>query len=453
MIHRSAKADVLRGLAIGLTMLWLTQAVPARGGEADVVLEELTAEAFRSSPLLARARAAAEAGEARIDRARSAYLPAVGLSERYTRTNNAPAAFSSILQQGRLTAEAQQNLNDPETVGDWASSLYGRVLLFDFGRRRAGLSGAKADADRLRLQERAAIRDVRYAVSEAYYGLLRARAAVGLWRDTVRLFEAHESLTRSRYEAGAALRSDLLLVGVKLAEARENLVEAKHAAETARARLAIAVGVGVAEILVPDRGLGQATYEKEEEGIVRQAREAHPAIAALDAAHSAALHAEKAEARGNWPALTGEVRGEWHGTDSGFGLERDSFVAAVALDVPVFDAGRSRAARAEAAARRREVEAARRQTADALELAARTAHRQALESVERVSIAGAAVTWAEEALRIVEERYRAGLAPIVALIEAERALTEARVRSLDARALAWVALAAVERVAGAEEGP
>ena len=68
----------------------------------------------------------------------------------------------------------------------------------------------------------------------------------------------------------------------------------------------------------------------------------------------------------------------------------------------------------------------------------------------RISIADSGAEAAQEALLIVEERYRSGLARVVDLIEVQRALTEARVRALDARAQAWMAIAAVERVAGPE---
>jgi cobalt-zinc-cadmium efflux system outer membrane protein len=120
------------------------------------------------------------------------------------------------------------------------------------------------------------------------------------------------------------------------------------------------------------------------------------------------------------------------------------------LDIPLFDGGRSGAASRHAAARRQEMEASRQELLDDLELAARTAHRQAEDSVARISIADSGAEAAQEALFIVEERYRSGLARVVDLIEVQRALTEARVRALDARAQAWKAIAAVERVAGQE---
>jgi outer membrane protein TolC len=335
-------------------------------------------------------------------------------------------------------------------VNDWATNLYARYLLFDFGRRWAALDAATADAERLRLLEAAGRRDVRFTVTAAYHDLVRARAAVRLWEDTVGLFERHERLAAAQHEAGAALRSDLLSVQVRLGEARERRLTAGHDAEIARTHLATAVGVPTAEVEVPERPVARPVYAGEETALVRDAREAHPTIAALDAAARAARAGERAAARGSLPTVGAEVRGEWHGHDEDPGVDRRSYFAAVVVDFPFFQGGRTLAARNEARARRREVEAARREAADALEEAARTAHRRALEAAARIQAADAAVGAARAALGIVEERYRAGMARIVDLLEAERALTQARLRALDARAAAVIALAAVERVARRE---
>jgi outer membrane protein TolC len=421
--------------------------VPA---QSDPVLEGLLARAMASSPLLDRARAAADGAQAKAGLARSAYWPILGASEQVTRTNEPPAAFALLLDQGRFSPAAFASINDPPPVGDWATTLYARYLLTDFGRRGAGMQGAREDEERVRLLAQAAERDVRYAVAEAYYGLGRARAAVALWDETVRLTRAHEDLTRARHEAGAVLKSDLLSIGVRLAEARESGISARGDVQVAGAKLAAAVGAPGEPLDVPEVSLGIPRYDAGEEAVVRAALDGHPALLALDAEARAQEQAERAAARGTWPTLSGEIRGVWHGDDETPGLERDFYLAAVVLDVPFFDGGRSRSARREAAARRREIDAARRAAAGDLDVAARAAHHRAGDAVARVAIAGEAIAAAEEALRIIEERYRSGLAKVVDLIEAERALAGARVRALDARAVAWTSIAAVARVAGEE---
>jgi len=142
---------------------WLSDAPAA----PDPALDALVARAMESSPILARARAAAEGGDARLLGARAAFLPSVGAAERFTSTDNPPLAFFSILNQGSFSPST--NANEPGVVNDWATNLYARYLLFDFGRRSAALDAARADAERLRLLEAAGRRDVRFTVTAAGY--------------------------------------------------------------------------------------------------------------------------------------------------------------------------------------------------------------------------------------------------------------------------------------------
>ncbi len=418
---------------------------------SDPVLASLVARALATSPALHRAAAQVDAASARLRAARSSYLPTVGASERYMNSDNPPAAFMSILQQGRMTPQAQMSMNHPEAVEDWATQLYARALLWDFGRREGSIEAARADERRLDLMRRAAERDVRFSVAQSYFELLDALASVSLWKETVRLFETHERLARTHHEAGTVLRSDLLSVRVALGDARENLVASENGVTIALSRLTASMGAAAPPEIEP-RPLGKPAYAAAEEELVRRAREAHPLVAAAGEAEAAGRAMERAARGMSLPSVGVEVNGEWHGDDESFGMQRRSVTSAVVLDIPIFDGWRARAARDEARARQREAAATRAEAADWLEVGARTAHRRANEAVARIEIADDAAEAAREALAIVEERYAAGLARVDELLEVERNLTGARLRALAARTAAWTALAAVERVAGKEAG-
>jgi cobalt-zinc-cadmium efflux system outer membrane protein len=359
-------------------------------------------------------------------------------------------AFSSRLLQGRLTPDALATVNEPEEVSDFSSVLVLRQQVVDAGERGARLRSARADAARLHQLEAAARRDVRRAVIEAWDGVVQARSAIRLRASSVAVRQAHEELTSARFDEGVALESDLLSVRVGLDEAREVLASARRAEAVALARLSRAVGEPVGADDVPSEETAPVTYSREEEGVVEAARTAHPLVQAQAAAVEAARETLRAARRSSRPSLSAQVAGEWHGEDGGIGVERDSYAAALVVDLPVYDAGLRGARVAEASAALLEAEASRRDVQDALELAARTAHHAAVEATARLPLADAAVVAAESALAIVTERYRAGLMPVLDLLEAERALTQARTRVLDARARALSAMAAIESLAGTE---
>ena len=129
-------------------------------------------------------------------------------------------------------------------------------------------------------------------------------------------------------------------------------------------------------------------------------------------------------------------------------MDRAFHSATISLIVPLVDSGRTKAATEEARASHVEADALLRQTQDELELAVRDAHAQALEASERVLIAARSVEAAAAALAIVEDRYEEGMAQVVELLDAERSLTDARVRETTSRSRARIAVAALERLAG-----
>lgn len=433
-----------------LALATLAQAEPAAPAPT---LQDLLARSLQDSPALAAARARMDAADARLDQARAAYRPVLATSERFTTSTDPPTAFMEILQQGRLTPAVQADLNNPERTDDWMTSVGMRWTAFAGGRRRALREGAEADQKRSQLLELAAERDVRLQVTEAWLGLATARAEVALWESTVALFEGHERTARARHEEGAALRSEPLLVAVRRDDARESLLAARRAVDVARARLAAAVGCSIAETGPGPQELPQPASARDQEAVVAAARTQHPLVLAADAAVEAATAAERGAHRLRGPSIYVDVRQDWHGDDESFSLERDSWTATVVADWVLSDFGRSAAAIRESVARRLEAEAMRRALQDALELTARTAHAEALEAHDRVGLADGSVEAAQAALAIVEERWKAGLAPVVDLLDAERTVADARTRALTARARALAAEAALERLAGPASEP
>jgi len=70
------------------------------------------------------------------------------------------------------------------------------------------------------------------------------------------------------------------------------------------------------------------------------------------------------------------------------------------------------------------------------------------ESRERLAVATSAIASAEESLREIEVRYRGQKAVITELIDAQVAVTNARVRRSSAAAEVEIARAGMERVLG-----
>lgn len=189
----------------------------------DTVLparEALLARALEQNPGLVEAARRVAAAETGVAAARSAYLPRISVTGRYS-------AFGAAS-------------TDP--VGEWQAGVEVSYPLFTGGARGSAVERAEAEAVVARSEARLAERRVADAVDSA---LLAYRSALA----RVAALEAAEAQSAevARIEAlalaaGAGVQTDFLRAEAELLGARSGLAEARHAVVEARVRLAQAVG-------------------------------------------------------------------------------------------------------------------------------------------------------------------------------------------------------------------
>lgn len=105
---------------------------------------------------------------------------------------------------------------------------------------------------------------------------------------------------------------------------------------------------------------------------------------------------------------------------------QDSWSVGVVMNWNLWSGGADRARIVEAQASQQRASALRERLASAIALEVRDAFLALQTARERVAVAKDAVAHAEESLRIVQDRYDAGLTTIVELLDSETALTAAR---------------------------
>jgi outer membrane protein TolC len=141
---------------------------------------------------------------------------------------------------------------------------------------------------------------------------------------------------------------------------------------------------------------------------------------------------------------------------AGFEADRQRFVtrgganwlAAAGLRWNVFNGFADRARVAEASAEVASRRAMAKYVASGTQVETRRALLELRAAAQRVEVAGQTIAMAEEALRIVKNRYEGGLADVTELIRSETASTEARMRHIEAVRDQRIAMLAVELAGG-----
>jgi outer membrane protein TolC len=414
--------------------------------EAVLTLTDAIRLAFDANPdLTSSAEQFAEA-DAALARARAEFYPRLGISEQYGVTNNPVTAFMFQLNQGNLSL--MQDFNNPQTTDNFQTQMRLQQSVYAGERRLHATHAAEAQAAAATMSLAALQNQMVFRVAEAYYRLLQSRDLVAVRREAVDQVRQHLEIVRVRFRNGTAVKSDVLTVEVRLAEEQESLITAQNQFELAWAVLENVTGAPLVMRALP-HAIPVAPWSEhvdEVEAAVAAATSQRAEVGALASQRQAAVENVLVAEAGK--RLGVDVVGDYDAFTGDFIRGNDSFFVGVVFQLNLFDGGRTRSDVARATARVRELEARERRLMLDIELDVRRAYLQLKDSDARLKVATQAIGQASESLREIEVRYRGQTATITQLIDAQVALSNARVRRATAQAEVEIARAALERAAG-----
>jgi outer membrane protein TolC len=422
-LDRTVLALLLAGMMGASVTAWAQVGTPT-----DLALGDAVNLALERHPALRAASHQTTAAAAGVEQARAGFLPRVDLSEGVTRSDNPVYAFGALLNQGRFTSAdfAVDRLNHPDPITNWRTNIGGSLPLFLGGRTLLGYQQAQID---LQVAEQGRTRveqEIIFNVIRAYSGVLLAQEAKTTVDAAVRTAEANLASAEARYEAGVVVASDALAARVRLARLKEEAIAAANQVHLAQAALNEGMGTALDQAHRMTGGLELPLLRYERlEGLEALARERRPDYRQMTL-EVERLEKEVTRAKGALlPTL--HLLGNYEINNQNFGSDgQDSWTVGVILNVNLFNGGADRARIVEAEANHQRIIALRERLGNTIGLEVRDAYLALQTARERVTVARDAVTQAEESLRIVQDRYDAGLTTIVELLDSETALTAAR---------------------------
>lgn len=370
--------------------------------------------------------------EAMIDQALAAFWPAVSVYSEYTEGEAPSAYLFKTIDQRSLPPRV--NFNDPGPFENLEVGLRARMNLFrggrDYLRKRMAETGRSIrELDRLSIRNGLASSAI-----HAYFNALAARAYIRIARKSVETVKAQLRVMRVRFRAGGVLKSDVLSLEVRLAQAREELIRSKNAYSLALASLANLMGLdpdteleleedGRVELDLPaayDEGLPVAMIRRPE----------------LEKARLAVIRSRMGidAARGEYlPRVDAQAHYYFDDEGTQFESDRANWTAGVMLDWDLFTGGSTGAAVREAEGVLEEMLAADRKAALSVKLDLRSAYLALEEAGARIEVTRASVAQAEESLRLVKKQYEGGSATVTRYLDAELDRSRTEIRAITAR--------------------
>ncbi len=433
-----------------LYLTLLLCSLPALSQE-PLPLKEAVRLALEKHPAMEASAARIKAAESRVEQARSGKLPHVNYTESWARSNNPVFVFGSLLTQHQFTEKnfAIGPLNRPDFLNNFQSQVTVDQMIYDARQSKSQIQSAGLGKSIANEDSRLTAQNLIANVVRFYYGSVLAAESLKVAKEAVRSAEADRQRATSVLAAGMSTEADVLSIQVHLAAMREQEIRRAQELEVALASLNDALGLpldtkrdlttpltSAASSAAPAVDLAKNALEQRPEA--RQLRLATQlAETQVDAARGAML-----------PQVF--VR-------AAFEADRERFVTrgganwlvSAGVKWNLFNGFADRARIAEATESAHATRAQGRQLTSGIELQLKNAQAHATSAKQRIEVARATVTMAEESLRITKNRFESGLATVTDLLRTETALLETKTRLLAAVYDERLAATALELAAGA----
>jgi outer membrane protein len=407
--------------------------------------------ALRSNPLVAAADAGEKEAEARIQQARSRYMPRAHFSESLQRGNNPVFVFTSLLTQHQFTEGnfAIGSLNRPDALNNYQSRLTVEQVLFDARQTSRGVEAARFARQLTSEDTRRSQSDVVLRVLQTYFAAVLAEKNLEVANQSVESAQADVARAVSIYHSGRSTQADVLALRVHLAAMREEQIRTSNDLAVTRAALNDALGVSLDRTFELTTPLVSSVAEPEAslEEYRRMAAERRPEMRQAELAQRLAHTQQQIAGAAYWPEVVfqGIVEADRQNFYNKGGVY---WFTAVSLRWSIWNGGETKAQVQQAHFAETRAAALRRRSDSAVHLEVRKAYLDVKAAAQRVETASAASAEAEEAHRIIQNRHQSGLTTVTELLRSETALAAARTRHLMAVYDHRVAAAALEYAAG-----
>jgi len=394
--------------------------------KAPLSIDQAIYIALRDHPDVEMALARIRQAYAMIDEAAASFWPVVSAYGEYLQ-GDAPSSFLfKTIDQRRLPPNV--NFNEPGWFENYEVGLKARINLFNGGRDLLRRRMAETGLDIHELDRRSIENALVESVIHAYFQALAALDYVEIAKGSVETVEEQRRVVEVRYRAGGALRSDLLSLEVRLAQAREEMIRAHNNRDLTMAALAVLLSLDPdaplrlqsGETVEPSfprdysSGLTQALANRPELKKVRY--QVIQSYMAIDAARAEYL-----------PKADAYARFYMDDPSADFETSRDNWVAGVILNWDFFTGMSTRASVNRARGVLDEMLALDRKTTREIQIDLKSAYLRLAEAEARLDVSRASVAQAEESLSLVKKEYEGGSATITRYLEAELALNSARI--------------------------
>ena len=416
------------------------------GAQTMLTLDEAMTRARSGAPA-ARATAAAVAeATARIEQARSGFLPRVDVTESVQRGNQPVYVFSTLLSQRRFTAANFdiQRLNRPTPETNLRSAVAINQQVYDAAMPLT-VRAAELRRDLAALDHTKGAQDLAFNAARAFVRVLQLEAAERANVAAIAAAESDLERTRRRRDVGLVTDADVLTIEVHLADVGQRQIATSGDLAVARLELAETLGLPLDQSFLLVKPVPPAA-PPEASLLGREALDARPESRQAEVNLRLAENSRRLAQSAFLPRLGVEAAWEFNG--STWTEQRSGWLVGATVALNVFNGFADRARATEARQAESRAAAEREQVERRIEVEIRGAVARVTAARAGETAGRAALAQARESQRIIRDRYDAGLASVTDVLRAAEAVLDAEARTTAAETNVILETVALNRAVG-----
>jgi outer membrane protein len=393
----------------------------AASAQQPLTIRQAVDQALGHSPQAAIAHAGDQEAKAAAAMARTQLLPHVNFMEDISRGDDPVYAFGTRLRQGQFTQAdfALDALNHPPPIGNFSTRLSGSWTAFDSFKTQREIHSADLLRASSLSSDKAMDQQIVLDVVAAYQSVLYGQREIDVAQHEQETASALLASVDDHVRAGLAVESDSMSAQVNVAARKQDLIVAQGDLDLAWARLREAMGTPnlKASELKPIelRRFDQLPLDQE----LATAARTRPDLTALMQAQSAQLSGLRAAKSSFGPVVS--TYGNWEDDRGSLGSSGgNNWLVGVQISLDILPIGK-RAQLAQQTAAKQKVEAQLSASIQHVRLEVSQAHIRRRTAELSLEMAQTALDQSAESLRILKNRYGAGLATLPDLLRAEDA--------------------------------
>lgn len=434
MKHRqmkiSTKKEISRGKVAVAAFLIMLISISATAQEKTqfLSLTEAIEAAVSGNSAVQSAKIDEAISKEKYRQADAGFLPQLNFSHTTLTTNNPLNAFGFKLQQRSIGMNDfdPSTLNDPSETSDFTTKLEAQQPLFNLDAVYMKKS-ALAQTESYRLKTKRTKEYLTLETKNAYYQLQLAHQAISVLEEALSTVRSVYEFTNNRVAQGLLQKSDLLNVEVQVLGIESSLNDAKTNEQNASDYLSVLMNrpVGVFYQTEPVK------QEHTEEITALKLPENRSDFLAIEKAKTATNLMEKSYKMKLLPRLNAVGSYQWNDkTLTRFGA--NAYLAGLQLSWNIFDGNNNRRQAAELKLEQQKLDVQLRTMRQENQMQLDKTNRDLSNSLFKIKQQNAAVAQADEALRILRNRYQQGLVNTTDVLQAQTQLSQQKLLQLQA---------------------